>query len=115
EPNLSGVPDPSGMQLRADGKLTTLGASGIDLGNGGRVAPTAVPGGLQIAFPEGYTLAVTPDFWRSQGTWYLDVSIARASAASAVSGGAPSSDGTGGLAGAIPAGSWLPSLPDRSV
>jgi lysyl endopeptidase len=115
EPNLSGVPDPSGMQLRVDGKLTTLDAAGIDLGNGGRVARTGAPGGLQVAFPEGYTLAVTPDFWTSQGTWYLNVSIARTSAATAVSGGSPSSDATGGLAGAIPAGSWLPSLPDGSA
>ena len=31
EPNISGVPDPSGLQLRVDGVLTTLGPQGIDL------------------------------------------------------------------------------------
>lgn len=114
EPNLSGVPDPSGLQLRVDGTLTTLGASGIDLGNGGRIAKTSAPGGLEIAFPEGYTLSVTPDFWTSQGKWFLNVGVARTSAATALSGGSPASGGTGGLAGAIPAGSWLPALPDGS-
>lgn len=115
EPNLSGVPDPSGMQLRVDGTLTTLGASGIDLGNGGRIGTTSAAGGLEITFPEGYTLSVTPDFWTSQGKWFLNVGITRTSAATATSGGSPAGGGTGGLAGAIPSGSWLPSLPDGSA
>ena len=33
QPNLSGIPDPSGLQLRVDGALTTLGARGLDLGS----------------------------------------------------------------------------------
>jgi hypothetical protein len=40
EPNLSGVPDPSGLQLRIDGVLTAVGPQGRDLGNGGRVMKT---------------------------------------------------------------------------
>lgn len=114
-PNLNGVPDPSGLQLRVDGKLTTLPTSGIDLDNGARVAKTSATGGLQVLFPEGYTLTATPDFWTSQGKWYLNVAITRTSSATAVSGGSPVNGGTGGLAGAIAAGSWLPSMPDGSA
>ncbi|HET8647181.1 MAG TPA: hypothetical protein VFO85_16920, partial [Vicinamibacteria bacterium] len=113
QPNLSGVPDPSGLQLRVDGKLTTLGAGGVSLGGGGRIAATGAPGGIEIAFPDAYTLTVTPGWWSSQSKWYLNVGITRTGSASGVSGGAPGL-GTGGLAGAIPAGSWLPTLPDGS-
>jgi len=41
EPNLSGVPDPSGLQLPVDGVLTNLAPQGLALGAGGRVAPAA--------------------------------------------------------------------------
>ncbi|MEO7735450.1 MAG: S8 family peptidase, partial [Kofleriaceae bacterium] len=41
EPNVSGVPDPSGLQLRIDGVLTTLGAGGLSLGAGGHVSSYA--------------------------------------------------------------------------
>src|SRR5882724_3829903 len=44
QPNSSGVPDPSGLQLRVDGNLTTLSAAGLNLGAGGRVAPSASAG-----------------------------------------------------------------------
>jgi lysyl endopeptidase len=114
EPNLSGVPDPSGMQLRVDGTLTALGAGGIDLGSGGRVAPTGAPGGIEVSFPEGYTLSVTPGWWSSQSKWYLNVGVVRTSATTAMGGASQSTGGTGGLGGAIPAGSWIPALPDGS-
>src|SRR5207249_9762707 len=48
EPNLSGVPDPTGLQLRVDGVLTALDPNGIDLGSGGRIAKTWAPGGLEL-------------------------------------------------------------------
>jgi hypothetical protein len=111
QPNLSGAPDPSGLQLRVDGKLTALGVGGIDLGNGGRLAPTAAPGGIEVAFPEGYTLFVTPGWWQSESKWYLNVGVVRTAAMTAMGGASPSAGATGGLAGPIPAGSWLPSLP----
>lgn len=113
QPNLSGVPDPSGLQLRVDGSLTTLGASGIDLGNVGRIAPTGAPGGIQITFPDAYALTVTPGWWSSQSKWYLNVGVVRTGASTGISGAATGAR-TGGIAGAIPAGSWLPSLPDGS-
>jgi hypothetical protein len=115
QPNLSGRPDPRGLQLRVDGQLVRLGSAGVDLGNGGRVAPTSAPGGIQVAFPDGYTLSVTPGWWESQGKWYLNVGVTRSAATIGVDGVAAGAQATGGLAGAIPAGSWLPSLPDGSA
>lgn len=109
QPTLSGVPDPSGLQLRVDGTLTTLGPSGIDLGNDSRISKTAVPGGLQIDFPDDSTLLVTPGWWASQSKWYLNVNLTRPQA---TTGGAPGTFPIGGIAGAIKTGNWLPALPD---
>ncbi len=105
EPNLSGVPDPTGLQLRVDGALTTLSASGLALGAGGRVAPQA-GGALEIDFPDGMTLLVTPRWWQSQSEWYLNVDVSHL--------GLVSGDSTAfgrGIAGVIASGSWLPALP----
>jgi hypothetical protein len=105
EPNLSGVPDPSGLQLRVDGALTTLGASGLALGTSGRVAPQA-GGALEVDFPDGKTLLVTPTWWPSQSEWYLNVDVSNLGLVSA------DNTATGrGIAGVIAGGSWLPALP----
>lgn len=69
EPNLSGIPDPSGLQLRVDGALSTLGSQGIDLGNGGRIAKTSASGGLEVDFPDETVMFVTPGWWPSQSKW----------------------------------------------
>ncbi len=97
EPNLSGVPDPSGLQLRIDGVLTTLGAGSMALSGGGQVAsyPT---GGIVVDFPDGTTMNVTPNWWPSQSKWYLNVSVFHSS-------------GSEGVNGALAPGSWLPALP----
>lgn len=99
QPNLSGVPDPSGLQLRVDGVLTALGPQGIDLGDGGRVAPSGSGGAITIDFPNGTSMIVTPGWWGSQQTWYLNVDAYHTTA-------------TEGLMGALAGGSWLPALPD---
>ncbi|HXC20848.1 MAG TPA: Ig-like domain repeat protein [Steroidobacteraceae bacterium] len=110
EPNLSGVPDPSGLQLRIDGALTTLGPHGMALGTGGRVVPRVVPSAgsaLEVDFPDGKTMLAISRFWQSQSKWYLDVDVSHL--------GLTTGDvGTfgRGLAGAIPDGSWLPALPN---
>jgi lysyl endopeptidase len=109
QPTLGGPPDPSGLQLRVDGTLATLGASGIDLGGDGHIAKTAAAGGLQIDFPDDSTLLVSAGWWASQSKWYLNVSLVRPPA---VTGGGPGTFPTGGIAGAIAAGGWLPALPD---
>jgi hypothetical protein len=116
QPNLSGIPDPSGLQLRVDGVLTTLGPAGLDLGGNGRIAKTAAPAGIEIAFPDKYVLFVTPGWWASQGKWYLNIDVLRTPAAHGVAGASPSSRNTttGGIGGALPQRSWLPSLPDGS-
>ena len=100
QPNLSGVPDPSGLQLRVDGTVVTeLGPTGLDLGNRGRITKTVAPGGLQIDFPDGTVLFVTPAWWADQSKWFLNVDVVPARAAN-------------GLMGGVPTGSWLPALPD---
>lgn len=114
QPGLDGVPDPSGLELRVDGKLTQLPADGIELGGGGRVRPTSAPGGLEILFPTKYVLRVTPGWWSSQSQWYLNVSVEPAEVRS-MAGAAPGGSAViGGLGGPIVAGSWLPKLPDGS-
>jgi hypothetical protein len=101
EPNLTGVPDPSGLQLRVDGALADLGERGIDLGNRARITRTNVAGGLRIDFLDGTYLFVTPGWWADQRKWYLNLDIM------------PAGEGFG-LAGAIGSDTWLPALPDGS-
>jgi Bacterial Ig-like domain (group 3) len=96
EPNLSGVPDPSGLQLRVDGALTTLAPNGLDLGSGGRVVQSSA-GAIEIDFPDETVLIVTPLYWASQGKWYLNVDVFHTPA-------------TEGILGAMARGSWLPAL-----
>jgi hypothetical protein len=106
EPNLSGIPDPTGLQLRIDGALTALGPYGINLGNGG-VVQSLTGGNLEVDFPDGKTLFVTPQFWTTYGKWYLNVDVASTGLVSTDGGGAA----LRGIAGPIPNGSWLPALP----
>jgi len=94
----TGSPDPSSLELRIDGVLTALGPGGIDLGSGGRVTKS-VGDGIQIDFPNGTVLVVTPLFWTSQGRWYLNVSVLKTPAVE-------------GIMGVLARGSWLPALPD---
>ena len=112
EPNLSGVPDPSGMQLRVDGVVTILGSGGIDLGGGGRIRPTSAAGGLEIHFPNGHVSFITPGYWADQGKWYLYVDLDRGRAINGSDGSAAGTSGPLGIAGTVPPGSWLPRLPD---
>ncbi|MGN6531226.1 MAG: Ig-like domain repeat protein [Ginsengibacter sp.] len=103
QPNINGVPDSSGMQLRVDGKLTnltTMPKNGIDLGSGGRIIKSAAGGGvIEIDFPDGTILVVTPYWWPSFKVWYLNLNIYHTGA-------------TEGLMGVIAPRSWLPRLPD---
>lgn len=115
QPNLSGVPDPQGLQLRIDGKLVSPRERAIDLGNGGVISATDSQGGIQIEFPSKYVLIVTPGWWSSQGKWYLNVDVIRRPVASAGGASPTSSDSiVGGLAAPVRRGSWLPPLPDGS-
>ncbi len=113
QPDLRGVPNPEGLQLRVDGKLQTVGPEGIDLGNGGRIVQTSAPGGIDILYPAKYVLRVTPGWWSSQSKWYINVGVLPAPATT-TSGASPDSTFIGGLAGPIAPRSWLPALPDGS-
>lgn len=106
EPNLQELRDPTSLQLRIDGVLTSLGSTGIDLGNGGRVVPSLTGGNLEVDFPDGKTLFVTPQFWSTYGKWYLNVDVAHL-------GLVPLGGSTAlrGIAGPILPGSWIPALP----
>jgi hypothetical protein len=108
EPNFSGAYDSGGLQLRIDGKLTTLGAQGVNLGDGGRVTKSSTGNGIEIYFPDGKIMSATQAEYASM--WYLNVDIANLGLVSD-SGG----NSVGGLAGAIPAGSWLPPLPNGAL
>jgi hypothetical protein len=108
EPNLNGIPDPTGLQLRVDGALTALGPYGINLGNGGRVVQSLTGGNLEVDFPDGKALFVTPQFWTAYGKWYLNVDVASAGLVSTDGGGAA----LRGIAGPVPNGSWLPAMPN---
>src|SRR5262245_10484833 len=100
EPNISGVPDPSGLQLRVDGALTELGPKGIDLGSDGRIvkSPTG-EGSIEIDYSDGTQLIVTPAFWSDQQKWYLNVTVYGTTAAD-------------GIFGKLAHDSWLPALRD---
>jgi len=74
QPNISGQPDPSGMQLRVNGELVTLTDRGIDLIAGAGKDPSralegriviAAGGAYQITDARGTQVVVTPAFWDS--------------------------------------------------
>ena len=98
QPNISGEPDPSGMQLRVNGALVEATANGINLPSGGHVAKAA-DGTYEITDAKGTQLVVTPQFWVSQKLWYLNVNVNQTSAFE-------------GVFGRIAQRSWLPALPD---
>ncbi len=102
QPNLNGEPDPSGMQLRIDGKLTKFDTREILLATGGRIVRTPAPGGIQIEAPGGTVVIITPAWWDYYRVWYMNVDISNARA-------------TQGVMGAIAPGNWLPALPDETL
>jgi hypothetical protein len=108
QPNLSGQPDPSGLQLRVNGKLVTLTDSGIDLRAGGSTESSAqlegrivkaAGGAYEFDDAGGTQLVATPKYWDSQQTWYLNLNIYQTSA-------------TQGIWGRLAGDSWLPALRD---
>ncbi len=75
QPNLSGAADPSGLQLRVDGVVTTIGERGLDLGGGGRVMKSPTGDRIEVDFPDGTALFAASHWWESQHQWYLDVHV----------------------------------------
>jgi hypothetical protein len=99
EPNVSGAPDPTGLQLRVDGVLTTLGPQGIDLGSDGRIVKTWTGEGSIEIDSHGAQLVVTPAYWQDQQKWYLNIIVSGTTAGE-------------GILGKLARGSWLPALSD---
>ena len=88
------------MRLRVDGVLQDLDAvSSVPLGVGGRVSKAASGNGIEVDFPNGSTLLVTPGWWNSHDIAYLNISVLNTPA-------------TEGIAGFIEPGQWLPALSD---
>lgn len=87
------------MQLRIDGLPVALPANGVDLGGRNRIARAASGDGLDIRLADGTRLAITPNYWASEGYWYLNVEVL----------GTPAREGT---MGHIMAPDWLPVRPN---
>ncbi len=90
---------PGGLILRIDGKPVDAASRATPLEGGGRVLRTAA-GGIQVQYPGGTAVIVTPGTWL--GVSYMNVNITRARA-------------TEGIMGAIAPGNWLPALPDGTL
>lgn len=111
EPKWSGGPDPSpsSLELRVDGALTAVGPGGLAYNDGSSILKTASPGGLTITFPDRSILQVTPAWWPTYSTWYLNYEVMRPKLAGA---GKPGKFPRGGILGATSPNGWLPALPD---
>ena len=83
------------MQLRIDGKLVTLPANRVDLGDGSTIARAASGGGLDIKLGDGTRLLISPHYWASEGYWYLNIDVLNTRARE-------------GTMGHIPKSNWLP-------
>jgi hypothetical protein len=94
-----GVPNPSGLQLRIDGKVRTTGEN---FGDGGSVEITS--GGTEIHFPDGKILSV------SGSLPLLSLDFSGLGVASKSAGASES-----GLAGDVPNNNWLPRLPNGTA
>ena len=101
QPNISGQPDPSGMQLRIDGALVSGRVDGKVLDDGSKIWKDATTGELRVEHRDYSGVKVTPHWWASQNLWYLDVDMT------------PPPD-TAGIAGEVPSHGWLPALADGS-
>ena len=103
QPNLSGQPDPSGMQLRVDGKLfEKLGSRGLVLAGGGRLLPTTASGGVQIIFPGGTDVVLTPQWLSYYQMWLVNYEVRHARA-------------NFGILGTVAPNNWLPALADGGL
>jgi hypothetical protein len=89
------------LELRVDGQLITLSGGGINLGNGNLITRADAEGGLNIIASDGTHIIVTPNFWASEGYWYLNVEVLNS----------PAREGT---MGHIVARDWLPLGPTGS-
>ena len=89
------------IQLYVDKKPVEVSARGLDL-DGGHVSSRDLGNDrreIQIAYPNGSLVTITPWFWSSYNVWLLNVTVANT----------PADEG---IMGHIPNGTWLPALPN---
>ncbi len=91
----------SRMLLRIDGKPVTLPSGGLNLGGGNRIATAAAGGGIDVRTADGTRVNITPNYWSSEGYWYLNVEVLNT----------PAREGT---MGTILGSDWLPQSPSGS-
>jgi hypothetical protein len=85
------------LRLRIDGKPAVLGKDAIALSKGGRIVSTNNQGGLEVQFPGGTRVAVTPSFWERHQVHFMHVNVYHGRAVD-------------GIMGAIAPDNWLPRL-----
>ena len=102
QPDLNGIANPGGMDLRIDGVLQSLSPTGINVGPSGRVLPSPSGNGIEIEFPDGTSLIANSWWWSSQSKWMLQISVFSTLADE-------------GLLGNVNTGNWLPKLSDGST
>jgi len=94
------TPDPSGLQLRINGVVTSLPSGGITLGVGGKVSPVG-SNGIIVDFPDGTKMTANANFWPYGNVWYLNVRGYNTMA-------------TDGIMGALKQGEWTsPGFSDK--
>ncbi len=94
------TPDPSGLQLRINGVITSLPSGGIALGVGGKVSPLG-SNGITVNFPDGTKMTANANFWPYGNVWYLNVRAYNTMA-------------TDGIMGALTQGEWTsPGFSDK--
>lgn len=102
QPDPNGRPNPDGLQLRVDGNLVEkLDSRGFALSAGGRILPTTA-GGIQIEYPGGTDIVITPGWWDYYQLWYLNIDVRRSRAIF-------------GVMGQIQPRNWLPAFPNGSL
>jgi hypothetical protein len=99
EPGGSAQGGAGSLVLRIDGKPTEITAREIPLPSGGRILRSSATGGIQVNYPGGTIVVITPAFWAHHQIWYMNIDVRHARA-------------TEGIMGAIAPGNWLPTLPD---
>jgi hypothetical protein len=101
QPNATGQPDPSGLQLRVDGALVVGPVDGKTLDDGTKIWKDARTGELRVQHPDYTGVRITPHWWAPVNLWYLDVDMTPPPASA-------------GIAGEVPPDGWLPALADGS-
>jgi mono/diheme cytochrome c family protein len=92
-------PGANRLVLRIDGRPVDMTGREIALPSGGRIVRTSAADGIQVEYPGGTVVVITPAFWTHHQIWYMNIDVRHARA-------------TEGVMGAISPGNWLPALPD---